>query len=148
MTVTNHALAGGILAVALKQPMLVFPLAFASHFVLDALPHFGFARQGYGEALKHKYIYVEQAINLVLLVFVLVLFSGHGWLPYLAAFVAISPDLMWPYRYFFFERKGKTPPGGPITRFHRWIQWCERPWGIVVEYFATVSFILLFLKVS
>jgi len=41
MTLTNHLLAGAALAKLLPLPLAI-PLAFLSHFVLDALPHFGF----------------------------------------------------------------------------------------------------------
>ena len=48
--------------------------------------------------------------------------------------MALSPDIMWVYRYFWFERKGLEPPAGPITRFHKQLQWSEKPWGIAVEW--------------
>jgi hypothetical protein len=147
MTIANHTLAAAVIAGAIKQPALVLPLAFASHFVLDALPHYGYAGQGYGEALKHKLTYIEQSGSIIALLTVLYLLRNQGVLSYIAAFVAISPDLMWPYRYFFFERLGKQPPGGYLTNFHRKIQWCERPWGILVEMLAFAVLLALLLRI-
>jgi len=58
MTITNHILAGAIIGAVIKEPALALPIAFASHFVMDALPHFGYeGNKGYGEALKHKLSY-------------------------------------------------------------------------------------------
>jgi hypothetical protein len=50
-----------------------------------------------------------------------------------AALLASSPDLMWLYRYYRYERKGKTYAGGRLMRFHQRIQWFERPWGHIIE---------------
>ncbi|MFZ1324307.1 MAG: hypothetical protein WAQ57_04090 [Candidatus Saccharimonadales bacterium] len=41
MHTVNHAAAGAGIALAVRQPLLALPLALASHFVLDALPHYG-----------------------------------------------------------------------------------------------------------
>ena len=38
---TNHMVTGAVIALVVKQPALALPLAFLSHFVLDALPHYG-----------------------------------------------------------------------------------------------------------
>lgn len=141
MTTSNHILAGSIIALAVKQPLLVIPLAFTSHFVLDALPHYGYDGSGYAEAAKYKMTYVMEFLGLVGLV--LLVLSGAFTQPIVlvGAFFAVLPDFEWPYRYFFFERKGLEPPKTFLTNFHLWIQWCERNWGIVPEVFF---FILLY----
>lgn len=41
MLVTNHVLSGAVLGAAVRNPWLAFPLGVASHFVLDATPHWG-----------------------------------------------------------------------------------------------------------
>ena len=40
MTATNHALTGAIIGFTVVAP-LAFLVAILSHFVLDAIPHFG-----------------------------------------------------------------------------------------------------------
>ena len=52
MTATNHALSGALIGLAVMQPILALPLAFVSHFMLDAVPHFGFDE--HGGHLKNK----------------------------------------------------------------------------------------------
>jgi hypothetical protein len=41
MLVTNHVLSGAVLGAAVRNPWLAFPLGFASHLALDAVPHWG-----------------------------------------------------------------------------------------------------------
>src|SRR4051794_3799697 len=41
MLVTNHVLSGAILGAVLPSPALAFTAGVASHFLLDALPHWG-----------------------------------------------------------------------------------------------------------
>ena len=144
MTISNHMLAGTLIAVVIKQPLLALPLAFASHFVLDSLPHFGYEQRGFGELFRHKITYVVQALSIVGLV-LLAATGVYGWnLALLAGIIAVSPDLEWGYRYFFFERKGLTPPKTPLTDFHQKIQWCERSWGIFSEAILfSIGFVIL-----
>jgi hypothetical protein len=146
LTLANHFLAGGLIAVTVKQPVLVIPLAVASHFVLDALPHQGYNRGGYATSLKHKTTYVVEGASVI--VTALLFTTGvFGWnLATLAGVLAILPDAEWPYRYFLYERKGKRPPETFITRFHRNIQWCERPWGWVFELALFIAGFILLLQ--
>ncbi|GAA2042208.1 hypothetical protein GCM10009839_51090 [Catenulispora yoronensis] len=41
MLVTNHVLSGAVIGAAAKRPLPAFLIGVASHFVLDALPHWG-----------------------------------------------------------------------------------------------------------
>ncbi|MBS2966123.1 metal-dependent hydrolase [Actinocrinis puniceicyclus] len=41
MLVTNHVLSGALLGAAVRSPAAALPLGVASHFALDALPHWG-----------------------------------------------------------------------------------------------------------
>lgn len=134
MTLTNHLLTGAVLAKFLPLPLAI-PLAFASHFVLDAMPHFGFKtieermrRIGIFRAVVILDI-VTAAVTSVWLVS-----NGHiQWL--LTGLVAYSPDLLWVYRFTVEEKFGKTTPtqGNWFIQFHRNIQKYERIWGIAVE---------------
>lgn len=135
MTSSNHAATGAIIALAINQPVLALPAAYASHFLLDALPHFGFpGKGGYPEAFKHKYLtFTTEFLGLIGIVVVIIMLRSQTLWVWLAAILAISPDFMWPYVYMAFERKNKVHKHGPISQFHHNIQWCERPWGLFVE---------------
>src|SRR5690606_32642989 len=95
------------------------------------------------EALKHKKLTVTSlAFELVGFAVLIPLVVGQAWYDYAAMVMAVLPDLMWPYRYLWFERFGKEPPrSGPLTRFHQKVQWCERPWGLAVELMVTITLV-------
>lgn len=144
MTTANHILTGTLLAVTIKEPAAVLPLALLSHFVLDAVPHYGPNDASISQKQKvHAHLRVE-ALGLIGIV--ALIFTGvYGWnLALLASFVAILPDFEWPFRYIFYERFDKTPPPSITAHFHSRIQQFERPWGLYVEivYFISGYFIL------
>lgn len=136
MTAINHAATGALIAVVIDKPLIALPLAFLSHFVLDAIPHFGFAGHGgIGPALKHRisrYLDVVDPLLFLVLILVLLHFST-GIYVFIAAALASMLDIEWLYAYFLYERRGKKAPQSPIAKWHEQIQWCERPWGIYVE---------------
>ena len=65
MTATNHALTGAAIATLGKAtPICAIPLAFASHFVCDSLPHFGLKLK-FGSKGMWRYLYIEAAVMLL-----------------------------------------------------------------------------------
>jgi len=138
MTITNHVLVGSIIGITAKEPTLALSLAFASHFVMDALPHFGYeGNKGYGEALKHRLSYQVGIISALTTTGVIAfLIINAQWLALVTGLVAASPDLVGIYNYRKYERFG-TEASQFIKlfhiKFHRTIQQYERPWGIYIE---------------
>lgn len=132
MTGTNHYLAGVASAVVFKNPALAIPVAFASHFVLDALPHFGlqFSKD------RAKVLLSISTIDILLLA-MSVVFTVHSypiWYVF-AGLTAVSPDFAWVYRFTIREKFGKLPPP-PTNRFNNWhasLQKLESVWGGFVE---------------
>ncbi len=41
MLLTNHVLSGALIGALARRPLPAFALGVASHFVLDAVPHWG-----------------------------------------------------------------------------------------------------------
>ncbi|HSW74808.1 MAG TPA: hypothetical protein VLG16_02965 [Candidatus Saccharimonadales bacterium] len=145
MTLTNHLLTGAIFAKVLPLPLAI-PLAFASHFVLDALPHFGFIN--IEERTKYNKLFGAIVLLDCLLSVALsawLISRGHSqWL--LAGFAAFSPDLVWIYRFTVEEKFGKLKPtkGNRFIQFHIKIQQYERAWGGLVELvYAVGAFLIL-----
>ena len=133
MTTANHALTATLIALTIKEPVLVLPLALVSHFVLDMLPHYGLndnslsAKQKFDSHLRVELI---SLIGIVALLFT----GAYGWnLALLASIVSILPDIEHPIRYIFYARLGKKPPKTITYTFHKKIQWLERKWGLYVE---------------
>lgn len=151
MTITNHILAGALIGLAVKEPVLALPLAFGSHFVMDAMPHFGYkGNRGYGEALKHRLSYWVGIISLITTVLVVaLLIFNQLWLALAAGIVAALPDLLGIYNYRKYEKHSQQAHGmlkAAHVQFHRAIQWCERPWGVYVELVTFASLFLLLFK--
>ncbi|HUC95527.1 MAG TPA: hypothetical protein VMR76_01035 [Candidatus Saccharimonadia bacterium] len=147
MTISNHVLVASLIAVTIKEPALVLPLAFLSHYVLDALPHYGYpGHGGYGEAFKHKATFIMESFNFIGIIILLFTIHFSVWVVTAAIILSILPDIEWPYRYIFFERKSLKPPDTITARFHQKIQWCERWWGIYSEVGFFIIFYIIFLK--
>lgn len=132
MTGLNHYLVGVASAVVLKNPLIVLPIAFASHFAMDALPHFGLKfSDGRGRVLM-RVTAIDTAILAVAIIFTL---QNYPVWYMLAGLFAMSPDAAWVYRFSISEKFGKLPPQ-PANRFNTWhesIQKFESKWGMLVE---------------
>lgn len=139
MTATNHAITGALIASVIDKPLIALPLAFLSHFVLDALPHFGVE---VGDVFKRNVTWQFRTvlisdITLTLIMFftLLALLPQHRLLTGSCMFLATSPDLVWGYRFFRELKTGKyRPPKDLFSKFHLNIQWSETPRGALVEF--------------
>lgn len=127
----NHTLIGAIVAVTTPAP-LVPVVALVSHFVADAMPHFGrhpkitVDEQGrYSPAFK-KLLVVDAVVCFAVLFFAWWLFPQQWFVITVGAFFATLPDFMWLL-------KGRVAWLDGFFRFASWIQWGERPWGWVLE---------------
>lgn len=144
MTATNHGLAGALIGLAVTQPAIALPLAFASHFALDSVPHFGiqFYESEKKKKLFHRYLLVD-ALLLSILIISLYL-AGAGWLVFACLFLAGCPDFVQAYKYIF-QPKFRAHPTQEhwFTRFHKNIQKSETEKGIFIEAPLAVVFSLL-----
>jgi Na+-transporting methylmalonyl-CoA/oxaloacetate decarboxylase beta subunit len=127
MTGFNHALTGAAIGLAVQQPLLVIPLAFLSHFILDSLPHFDHPLYTFGS--KHAWkLYIIDALIAVTGVILTILYAPALLLPItLGAVFAVLPDATLVHYY----TKGK--PSHWFHNFHLGVQWFEKPIGILVE---------------
>jgi hypothetical protein len=143
LTGFNHAATGAILALTIKQPALVLPLAFVSHLVLDSVPHFGVG-ENQREVSKSAERMLWSDIILVPSFFIAMLLITQNWLVIAAMLMAILPDLIWfpSFAANHFFGKSFKKPTDPFTCFHSWIQWGERPWGWIIE--IQYSFVAIF----
>jgi hypothetical protein len=146
VTATNHALTGAAIGLLTGNPWLAIPAAVASHFVLDALPHFGLEGDipKFLRSRGFTVMLASDAILCVLLVAVLALLRPEHWLlASFCAFMATSPDLLWINQYLKARRHLLWKPG-LIARFSIWSQWFQRPIGAFVElaWFAGIVSIL------
>ena len=134
---------GALIAITVKEPALVLPLAFLSHLLLDSIPHFGYNGSGLEDFFRRpivKYIIFFDIIGVAIILVTL----EPSWLVYSAMLLAVSPDFIWYIRYYFFEKRGIFKTGERMDLFskiHAKVQWFERPIGFFVE--ITLSIVLL-----
>ncbi len=135
MTAINHAMTGAVIGLSIHQPLLAIPLAFVSHFLMDALPHYD-PRVPEEELFKSKrfrnYL-ISEASLCFLLVLVLAISQPTNWLlACICAFVAAMPDLFSINR-FWSVRQGKSWRGNAYSNFASRIQRYAQPKGALLE---------------
>jgi len=143
MTGINHALSGGLLAKYL--PLLVaLPLAFASHFLLDALPHYGLPHKKRDKSKFWKLFFVCD----FLVAFSFAAYQIHirHYGIFLGGLVALSPDFAWVARVVRSKSFDLSRNNHWFVRWHAKIQRYERPWGLWVEApLAVLLFYIVFI---
>ncbi len=140
MTATNHVVTGVLVASVLHNPVIALPAALISHFVIDALPHYGDALMGYS-SFKFKLILgTDMYVAAMCLGLIYLLHPDHMWVLIFGGILAAGPDLMWLPDFINELTHKPAPVYGPIRRFHARIQWYQKPKGILVEavWFVTV----------
>jgi hypothetical protein len=132
MLVTNHVLSGAIIGTATRRPVPAFLLGVASHFALDAVPHWG----GIGDRRKFLQIAVPDGlVGLTVMGAMTAIAPPERRLAVLAGMAgAAFPDLDKPSRLFF----GRSPFPRAWDRFHRSVQ-REAPGRAHREVAAAVS---------
>jgi hypothetical protein len=131
MTATNHGLMGIVIGAYMPLPYAI-PVAFVSHFILDALPHYGIPQKQRNRSKIYKRVVTVDTIAALLLA---VMGAAFGkWTLFLVGWVAYSPDIMWVVSYFRHKNNLHIKPKNMFSKFHKNIQHYERPWGAYVEF--------------
>jgi hypothetical protein len=151
MTAINHALTGTVIGLLVGQPLLAVPLAVGSHYVCDALPHFGTGLPDKVVLKTNKfrdYLVVEAILCFLLVVGLATIRPEHWLLAAICAFTATAPDLLSIKRYFI-TRRGQRWQPTTYGKFAKSIQWFERPIGGLVElawFIAAIAIIIPFIR--
>ena len=145
MTATGHALIGTVIAAKVSNPLAAIPIALASHFLADALPHWD---TGYHRAQKSKRKFlIESAID-VFLGFALSYALIRAFFPatnlsyaFLIIIMAQLPDwLTAPYLFFNIKIV-------PFCWFYKIQKIFDThkalPWGVVNQVAAVLAIIAL-----
>lgn len=151
MTATNHALTGAAIGLLIGEPLIAVPAAIVSHFVCDALPHYGRVgpdSETIGSKKFRNYLLSDAALCFIL-VLALAIIQPQNWLlAAVCAFLAAAPDFGWINK---FRKARQDKPWRPniYSRFARDIQWFQRPIGWPVEIawaVAAIAIITPFLR--
>ena len=140
MFLTNHTLTGLLIGSQITEPLVLAPVALASHFVLDALPHYGNRDWSVKEPTRAFWavIAADMSGSLGLVALAVWTFGDLTGPLLIGAFFATLPDLLYIPRFLF----NGWVPNRAYARFHKWIQWGERPWGWTIE----LIFFLVFIR--
>jgi len=113
---TNHVLSGALIGALARRPGLAFTVGVASHFVLDAVPHWG----DWGSTRRFLQVAVPDGlISLATMGAVTALCPAERRPAVVAGMAgAVLPDLSKPTSMFF----GWSPFPPAVERFHGRIQ--------------------------
>ena len=136
----NHTLAGSIIGVVVPVPAIPF-VALASHFILDAMPHYGNDNRILkGSRGFHKLLALDGLLCFLSMVFAILLFPNL-WLQIgFGVLFSVLPDFLWLFKTWL-----HTPSW--ILHFMDWVQWGERPWGYILEIIYAVIFLATILVI-
>lgn len=154
---TAHTLVAGAIAAKIGNPALALPLAFASHFVLDSIPHWDF---GTNWRTRTKFATGMFAIidTIVGLSLAWVLYA-HKVPPLLLGsclILSVIPDWLEAPWYIFFADHNHKGPKTNATSLEKLTYGVYKltnkahtkatfPWGLISQ-IATVTFFLLVLR--
>lgn len=135
MTLTAHALAGAAAASLFpQQPAVAFVAGFASHFAMDAIPHWDYkllSKKETGNPLEEDMVLgkafimdllrigSDATLGVLLSVFIFSLWIFHAplFIVVLGAVAGILPD---PLQFIYMKTRSKILE--PLQQFHSWIQ--------------------------
>lgn len=114
MLETPHVVVGAAIATKVANPLLAIPLAFSSHFILEAIPHWNphinteMKKQGKVSINSKKIIAVDVGLSLISGFYIASLAPNttQSVVILLACFAAVIPDLI-EAPYFFGGKKIK-----------------------------------------
>ena len=117
MLLTNHVLSGALIGAMVRRPVPAFVLGVASHFALDAVPHWG---DWQGDPGRFLQVAVQDGLTALALMAALAAAAPPARRPAVTAgmFGAALPDADKPTRLWF----GFSPFPAAVGRFHGRIQ--------------------------
>lgn len=133
MTGFSHSATGVVIAIAVHNPALALPLALVSHFVLDAVPHYGDNRlDGTNKAFR-RFILIDAVAGFGIAGLMFALLPEHRLLIAFCAAMATVPDLMWLPNHIRQTKNLPSKPHNWLMRWHHNIQFEHPVWGTVAE---------------
>ncbi len=147
MTVTSHALIGTVIAAKIGNPALGIPLAIASHFIADAVPHWDTATNGNGKFKLTRSVFYNSIADIILgfiLSYLLIFFlfpQTNLLYALLLIIMAQLPDYLTAPYYFFAI---KNPLFKGMYKFQKiFDRKLDKPWGIVTQVISVLLVIFL-----
>jgi len=134
MTATNHTSTGILIGTLLPAPIAI-PLALASHFLLDSIPHYSDDNVTSDQQKFLRYLIIDGALAASLLISVVILVPQNWILLTICGVMGALPDLMWLPHWLKSGQTEKKVYSKKLERFHHNIQWSESKRGLIIEAF-------------
>ena len=138
MFLLNHAVTGFVLAEGIDNQWMLYPVALGSHFVLDALPHFGLGEDFTSKKLVRIGV-VDTVVTIVGGLTYVSIFPEKALPAAIAATLSALPDFGWLLKFKGWAKDNR------FFRFHKMIQWGERKYGWIYEAVWTTFMVVLLL---
>ncbi|MCX6783671.1 MAG: hypothetical protein NT141_01175 [candidate division WWE3 bacterium] len=136
MLLTFHTLAGAAIASQVQSPLVAWPLAFTSHFVLDLMPHWDFFTNG---VRLDKLVKTAIAGDVILSFLIGIIFAvktpGNAFNILGACFLACLPDILEAPHFFMKHEPWWTKLDLKIQ--HRFHHKLKLPWGLFLPVVIT-----------
>ncbi len=152
MLETPHVAVGAAIASKIPNPLIAIPLSFASHFVLDAVPHWNphivTETKKYGMPTKKSIVIIVFDSTLALVFGSLIAYqalpnTGHAVTILAASFASVLPDLI-EAPYFFLKTRVNLVRSW--VDFHRSLQTHGNLfWGLLTQ-LATIGAAILWIR--
>ena len=155
MTATAHAIVAGAIYQAIPNPTISIPLAFVSHFIMDAVPHWDIGTSWRSRSKKTTGIFaISDTVLGITLAYFLFQGKGDGLSLLLTLIASEIPDWLEAPWYIFFARHDSHKPG---SRAGFWEKLSYRiyrtenvfhtkagyPFGVITQVATVVFFLLL-----
>jgi len=145
MTATGHALIGTVIAAKIGNPYLAAPIALASHFLADALPHWdtGYHRQ----QISKQRFFIKSVLDVILgfvLSYLLIFFifpSTNLIYAFIMILIAQAPD--WLTAPYLFLGMKTTPFCWFYKMQKKFDSSIGLPWGLINQFVAVIILIAL-----
>lgn len=145
MTATSHAVIGTIIATKIGNPVLAIPIAIASHFLADIVPHWD-TGTNHKEKNTTRFIiesFIDVTFSFILSFILINLFFPTTSISYAFFIIIISQLPDWitaPYLFF----KVKIPLFVWTYHFQRkFNNRLDKPWGIITQVAVLILLIII-----
>lgn len=145
MTATGHALIGTVIAAKIGNPALAVPLALASHFAVDALPHWdtSYHRRQKSRAKFFFQTLADFLLGLILSYGLIIFFFPKTDLTYAFIMILVSQSPDWltaPYLFFNWD----FAPFNIMYKLQKLFDThMAMPWGLVNQVAIVTAVIIL-----
>lgn len=144
MTATAHSLVGAVIAAKIGNPALAIPIAFASNFLLDVVPHWDVGTHWHDRPIAKTFLYAALDVFLGLGLSLL-LFSHSTNFSYLLFMIFVATMADWLEAPYIFL-KLKIPPFYWFYQIQSKFHKKDGSWFGVLTQFAVILPLLLWAK--